>query len=79
MSQVTYELYNALIQIGFDKQLASKVSKLINDREETGNFATKADINDLKTEARVITARLNMLTALNITIFASILIELLIQ
>lgn len=45
----------------------------------TTEQASKADLAEVKTEIRIITARLNMLTALNVAIFASILIELVIR
>ena len=79
MSEQTFKLIDALTRVGFDSDLADTVAKRIFGEPSTTEPANKADLNEVKTEIRVITARLNMLTALNVAIFASILIELVIR
>lgn len=69
MSDTTLELYNALIEAGIEKKRAERVAELVISREEAKHLATKSDVADL----RVITARLNLLSALNVGIFVSVL------
>jgi hypothetical protein len=69
MSDTTLELYNALLEAGIEKKRAERVAELVISREEARHLASKSDIADL----RVITARLNLLSALCVGIFVSVL------
>jgi len=73
MSDTTLELYNALIEAGIDRQRAERVAELVISREEAKHLATKSDIAGLRADLRVITARLNLLSALSVGIFVSVL------
>ena len=73
MSDTTLELYNALIEAGIEKKRAERVAELVISREEAKHLATKSDVADLRADLRVITARLNLLSALNVGIFVSVL------
>lgn len=73
MSDTTLELYNALIEAGIEKKRAERVAELVISREEAKHLATKSDIADLRADLRVITARLNLLSALSVGIFVSVL------
>ena len=73
MSDTTLELYNALIDAGIEKKRAERVAELVISREETKHLATKSDVADLHADLRVITARLNLLSALSVGIFVSVL------
>ena len=74
MSDTTLELYNALIEAGIEKKRAERVAELVISRDEARHLATKSDIADLRADLRVITARLNLLSALSIGIFVSVLV-----
>ncbi len=52
---------------------AERVAELVISREEAKHLATKSDVADLRADLRVITARLNLLSALNVGIFVSVL------
>ena len=73
MSDTTLELYNALIEAGIEKKRAERVAELVISRDEAKHLATKSDIADLRADLRVITARLNLLSALSVGIFVSVL------
>jgi hypothetical protein len=73
MSDPTPELYSALIEAGIEKKRAEPVAELVISREEAKHLATKSDIADLRAGHRVITARLNILSALCVGIFVSVL------
>jgi len=73
MSDTTLEIYNALIEAGIEKKRAERVAELVISREEARHLATKSDIGDLRADLRVITARLNLLSALSVGIFVSVL------
>ena len=73
MSDTTLELYNALIEVGIEKKRAERVAELVISREEAKHLATKSDIADLRADLRVIAARLNLLSALSVGIFVSVL------
>lgn len=66
MSETVLKLYESLIAIGFDEKLAETVSKRIMGEMDNADFATKTDLDELKAEMQIMTARLNMLTALNV-------------
>ncbi len=73
MSDTTLELYNALIEVGIEKKRAERVAELVISREEAKHLATKSDIADFRADLRVITARLNLLSALSVGILVSVL------
>ncbi len=73
MSDTTLELYNALIEAGIEKKRAERVAELVISRDEAKLFATKSDVGELRADLRVITARLNLLSALSVGIFVSVL------
>jgi hypothetical protein len=73
MSDTTLELYNALIEAGIDQKRAERVAELVISREEAKHLATRSDVGDLRAELRVVTARLNLLSALSVGIFVSVL------
>jgi hypothetical protein len=73
MSDTTLELYNALIEAGIDRQRAERVAELLISRDDAKHLATKTDIADLRADLRVITARLNLLSALSVGIFVTVI------
>ena len=73
MSDTTLEIYNALIEAGIGKKRAERVAELVISREEARHLASKSDIAELRADLRVITARLNLLSALSVGIFVSVL------
>jgi hypothetical protein len=73
MSDTTLEIYNALIEAGISKKRAERVAELVISREEARHLATKSDIAELRADVRVITARLNLLSALSVGILVSVL------
>ena len=73
MSDTTLEIYNALIEAGIGKERAERVAELVISREEARHLATKSDIAELRADLRVVTARLNLLSALSVGIFVSVL------
>ena len=46
----TYDLYNALLDAGVEKDKAQKAAETVVSRSEAEHFATKADISDLKAQ-----------------------------
>ena len=50
MTTATLELYNALIDAGVDKDKAQSAASAVVTREEATQFASKADIGDLKAD-----------------------------
>jgi hypothetical protein len=79
MSETTLELYNALIEAGIEKKRAGRVAELVISREEARHLATKSDIADLRADLRVITARLNLLSALSVGIFVTLIASYLVS
>lgn len=73
MSATSIELYNALVDSGIDKKRAERVAQIVVSKEDAKSFATKADIADLRTDLRVQTARITIVIALNVGIFAAVL------
>ena len=79
MSEATLELYTALIEAGIEKKRAERVAELVVSREDARSFATKSDVAEVRSDLRVITTRLNLLSALSVGIFASVLATLIVR
>ena len=73
MSATSIELYNALGDSGIEKERAERVAQIVVSKEDAKNFATKSDIVDLRSDLRVQTARITIVIALNVGIFAAVL------
>ena len=73
MSITSIELYNALVDSGIEKGRAERVAQIVVSKEDAQNFATKADIVDLRSDLRVQTARITIVIALNVGILAAVL------
>ena len=50
MTSATLELYNALVDAGVDKDKAQSAASVVVMREEAAQFATRADIGELKAD-----------------------------
>ncbi len=73
MSDVTLELYNALIEAGIERERAERVAELIMSKEDAKRLASRSDIDSVRADLRLVTARLNLLSALCIGIFVSVI------
>ena len=73
MSTTSIELYNALVDSGIEKGRAERVAQIVVSKEDAQNFATKADIVDVRSDLRVQTARITIVIALNVGILAAVL------
>ncbi len=58
MTSATIELYNALVKAGVEDAKAKQVAEDFVTRDEAKNFATKTDIESVKTEIASLEARM---------------------